>query len=161
MPKVQLNFHKNDKNAILEGLKGIYSLKVIPNDKQRVCNYSHRAIGYTVQTSEGTIIASVGFQRDAETLITFIEGETYSKNGLLWNSSSSKGNGYIHLKDINIFPLGLQRELTEIETSLKVGSRFTVLPKRKETKLSAKKFHMKQIANIKRIKRSLLRSEGK
>ena len=165
MKKVDLKFHRRETNqekvsTLLNGEgKGIYSLKVVPNEKQTTCNFSHQFIGYTVQTLSGTVVASVAFQRDAKTLITILEGQTYSKAGLAWNKASITGNSYIHLKDTSMIPSGIIEEVKSLLPGTKIST-VGAVSKRREVKLSPAKLLAKEVARIKKIKRAEARAEG-
>jgi len=118
--KVIFNFHSRPKgninhiNTLLTGTKGYFSLLVKPCEVQRVCEFSHKLMDYTVQTISGKIVAKVAFQKDAKTLITILEGQTYSKKGLTWNKASANGNTYIHLKDTSMIAPSLLKEVVEL-----------------------------------------------
>jgi hypothetical protein len=109
--KVKLDFKKDNKNSLLTGSKGYFGLTVDLDVNHRTCHKTHAKQGYTVRTLTGTVVAKVAFMRDAKTLITILEGHTYSKEGVTWNKSKI---GYIHLKDISMFSKGLIKEVREL-----------------------------------------------
>ena len=116
--KVQLDFKRGTKNNLLSGACGYLGLLVKSDENQSVCPYSNALIGYTVQTHQGTVIAKVAFQKDAMTLLTILEGETYSKQGLTWNESKI---GYIHLKDTSMLtPSHIKEVVSLLPETVKV-----------------------------------------
>lgn len=109
--KVKLDFKKNNKNSLLKGSKGYFGLVVDLDKTYKICAKTHAKLGYTIRTLTGAIVAKVAYMRDAKTLITILEGHTYSKDGVTWNKSKI---GYIHLKDISMFSKGLIKEVREL-----------------------------------------------
>lgn len=116
--RVQLDFKKGTKNDLLNGACGYLGLFVSSDDNQTTCPTSNALIGYTVKTHQGIVIAKVAFQKDAMTLLTILEGETYSKKGLTWNQSKV---GYIHLKNTSmITPSHLKEVISLLPQTVKV-----------------------------------------